>query len=222
VITTRTAGEAFFSAGTNRRMWRFTAMNFLCRDMEDLHDTAIGADWIRQDVSRSPGGDSSIFRNSCSGCHTGMDPMTGAFAYFEWMPGDDNDDSQNGRVVHTPGQVQPKYLINANTFPFGHVTIDNRWENRWLQGKNSVLGWPSYPKDGYGPQTLGEAIGNSEAFATCQVEKVFQQVCFRPDLSQGDRDAISAITASFMQDDGYSLKQVFAESAAYCTQPDAN
>ena len=84
VITTRAAGEAFFSAGTNRRMWRFTTMNFLCRDMEQLKDMSRPTDRIRQDVSRSPGGDSSVFHNHCTGCHSGMDPMAGAFAYYEW------------------------------------------------------------------------------------------------------------------------------------------
>lgn len=220
VVTTRQAGKAFFSAGTNRAMLRFTAINYLCRDLEDLLDTSLPSDWIRQDVSRSPGGDSSIFLTSCIGCHNGMDPMAGAFAYFEWVDGDPDDADDDGRVIHTPGQVQPKYLLNANTFPAGYATIDNRWENRWLSGKNSALGWPVSPQEGYGPKTLGQAIGNSQAFATCQVEKVFQQVCFRPDNSQADRDAITAITQSFIGS-GYRLKRVFAEVAEYCTRPDA-
>jgi len=220
VITTRTAGEAFFSAGTNRRMWRFTAMNFLCRDMEDLLDTSLPSDWIRQDVTRSPGGDSSIFLNSCIGCHNGMDPMAGAYAYFEWVPGDDNDDNDNGRVIHTLGQVQPKHLINANIFPFGYETSSNRWENRWLEGKNSVMGWPAAPKEGFGAKSLGVAVGNSDAFATCQVEKVFKHVCFREDSSGTDRTAITTVTQSF-KDSDYNLKHVFAEVAAFCTEADA-
>jgi hypothetical protein len=220
VITTRAAGEAFFSAGTNRRMLRFTAMNYLCRDMEDLLDTSLPADWIRQDIARSPGGDSSIFMASCVGCHNGMDPMAGAFAYFEWVPGPGNDPNNTGRVIHTPGQVQPKHLINASAFPAGYRTIDNRWENRWVQGQNSVLGWPAAPREGYGPKTFGQAIGNSDAFATCQVEKVFEQVCFRPDGSNADRAAITQITQDFIGN-GYSLKRVFAEVAEYCTRPDA-
>jgi hypothetical protein len=220
IVTTRAAGKAFFIGGTNRAMWRFTAINFLCRDMEDLHDTTLPSDWIRQDVSRSPGGDSSIFMNSCIGCHTGMDPMSGAYAYFEWIPGDDNDANDNGRVIHTPGQVQPKYLLNGNTFPFGYVTGDNRWENRWTTGKNSVLGWPSVPREGYGAKSMGIAVGNSDAFATCQVEKVFEQVCFRPDSSDADRTAIDAIAQSF-KDNGYRMKRVFAEVAGYCTLLDA-
>ena len=73
VLTTRAAAKAFFIAGTNRAMFRFTLMNHLCRDLEQVHDTSLVPDRIRQDVSRSPGGDSRVFLNSCIGCHNGMD-----------------------------------------------------------------------------------------------------------------------------------------------------
>jgi hypothetical protein len=219
VITSRAAGEAFFSGGTNRAMTRFIFMNFMCRDMEAMLDTSRPSDRIRQDVTRSPGGDSSIFLNSCIGCHAGMDPLTGAFAYFEWVPGADPP-TDAGRVIHTPGQVQEKYLINANTFPFGYVTQDNRWDNYWREGPNSVLGWPSSAPGGYGPKTWGAEIANSEAFATCQVEQVFEQVCFRPVNSDADRAAVTQISADFMSG-GYSMKRVFAQVAEYCTESEA-
>jgi len=221
VVTSRAAGEAYFSAGTNRAMTRFMFMNFMCRDMEAMHDTTLPSDRIRQDISRSPGGDSSIFLNSCIGCHTGMDPMTGAFAYFDWVPGDEDSPDDAGRVVHTPGQVQEKYVINANTFPAGFVTTDNRWDNYWRQGQGSVLGWSdAVASGGYGPKTWGAEVANSEAFATCQVEKVFEQVCFRPDNSDDDRTAITGIAQRFMTE-GYSMKTVFARVAEYCTEAEA-
>jgi hypothetical protein len=221
VITSRQTGKEFFSAGTNRRVWRFTAINHLCRDMEQMLDTSVPSDWIRQDISRSPGGDSTLFLNSCIGCHNGMDPMAGAYAYFEWLEGDPDDDTDNGRLTHTPGLVQEKFLINANTFPFGYETGSDRWENYWVVGKNALIGWPTAPVSGNGPKSLGEAVGNSDGFATCQVEKVFEQVCFRPDQSTDDRDAITRITQEF-KDSSYSMKRVFAEVAEYCTRPDAN
>ncbi len=45
--------------GTNRRMFRFTMMNHLCADLQTIPDTTRPPDRIRQDVTRSPGGDSS-------------------------------------------------------------------------------------------------------------------------------------------------------------------
>ena len=40
-ITTRAAAQAFFIAGTNRAMFRFTLINHLCMDMEQVHDTSV-------------------------------------------------------------------------------------------------------------------------------------------------------------------------------------
>ena len=86
-ITSRASSEAFFIDGTNRAMFRFTLMNHMCRDLEQVHDTSLPPDRIRQDVSRSPGGDSRIFLNNCIGCHSGMDPFAQAFAYYDFDNG---------------------------------------------------------------------------------------------------------------------------------------
>ncbi len=209
VVTTRAAAEAFFSAGTNRAMWRFTAINFLCRDMEQLHDVTRPGDWIRQDVSRSPGGDSEIFLNNCYGCHSGMDAVSGAYAYFEW-------DATQGRMLHTPGVVQAKNLINGNVFPYGHITTDNGWVNYWREGPNSLLGWRGASDRGFGAKSLGAEVGASRAFSVCQVEKVFRHVCFHGPKNQDDRDAIEAIADDFEADGTYSMKQVFGAVAAHC------
>ncbi len=93
IMTTRAAAEAFFVAGTNRAMLRFTLMNHLCNDLEQLKDTTRSPDRIRQDVSRSPGGDSRIYLNSCLGCHAGMDPLAQAYAYY-------NYDANSARLVY--------------------------------------------------------------------------------------------------------------------------
>src|SRR5437762_1387388 len=84
LITRRKAAESFFIAGTNRAMFRFTLMNHLCHDMEQVQETSRPPDRIRQDVSRSPGGDSRGFLNGCIGCHSGMDPMAQAFSYYNF------------------------------------------------------------------------------------------------------------------------------------------
>jgi len=212
VVTTRAAGEAFFSAGTNRRMWRFTGINFLCRDLEQLKDVTRPADGIRQDVSRSPGGDSEIFHTQCVGCHAGMDPLAGAYAYFEW-------DAAAERVVYTPGQVQGKYLINTGTFPGGHIATDDRWRNLWRVGQNSALGWAEdLSGEGYGAQSLGVEVAQSRAFSECQVQKVFEHVCFRPPQTPADADAIRAIATAFEENGAYDMKQVFARVAVHCTE----
>jgi len=212
VVTTRAAGEAFFSAGTNRRMWRFTAINYLCRDMEQLKDTSRPADRIRQDVTRSPGGDSELFHTQCVGCHAGMDALAGAYAYFEW-------DAAQGRTIHTPGQVQGKYAINTGVFPGGHITTDNSWVNLWRSGQNASLGWSAAELgSGLGAKGLGAEVTHSRVFAECQVQKVFEDVCFRPPQTNADADAIRTIASDFEIDGTYDMRQVFADVAIYCTE----
>lgn len=209
VMTTRAAAQAFFVAGTNRAMFRYTLMNHLCTDLEQVQDTTRPPDRIRQDVSRSPGGDSRIFLNNCIACHSGMDPMTQAFAYYDY-------DETAGRMLYTQGVVRPKYFNNKDTFPAGYSTPDDAWDNYWRKGRNSLLGWDgSLPGNGTGAKSLGRELAHSDAFASCQVQKVFKNVCFRNPSDSQDRARVQAMTASFKAN-GYQLKRVFAEAATYC------
>ncbi len=189
-------------------MFRFTMINHLCHDMEAVQDITRPTDRIRQDVARSPGGDSRIFLNNCVGCHSGMDPMAQAFAYY-------NFDATAGTLGYTANTVQPKYLINSTNFTPGFVTPDDSWQNRWRAGPNSVLGFDAtLPGSGNGAKTLGQELAASDQFAECQVEKVFQAVCYRAPANAADRSAVTTIKANFKN--GYKLKQVFADTALYC------
>ena len=223
VMTSRAAAKAFFYLGTNRAMFRFTLMNQLCTDLEPLQDITMPTGRIRQDVSRSPGGDSRIFNNRCVGCHAGMDPMAQAFAYYDYQFSD--EDGSNGRIFYqqsgtqnstTQSRVQPKYHINAGSFPYGYRTSDDSWVNYWREGQNQALGWDnSLPGSGSGAKSLGEELANTTAFAQCQVKKVFRAVCLREPQSLSDVNALHTITDSFRAT-GYVLKQVFANTATYC------
>ena len=226
ILTSRAAAKAFFYLGTNRAMLRFTLMNHLCTDLEPLKDTTLPPDRIRQDVSRSPGGDSRLFLNNCSGCHTGMDPLAQAFAYYDYKFDADNDpQADNGEISYnqstdvdaiTGTRVTAKYHNNATSFPFGFVTRNDDWQNYWREGINQKLGWDSnLTGKGSGMKSLGQELANSQAFAQCQVKKVFKAVCLRDAESTADLTQIQATTTSFKQN-SYQLKQVFAEVGAYC------
>jgi hypothetical protein len=215
-LTSRAASEAFFIDGTNRAMFRFTMMNHMCRDMEQVADTSLPPDMIRQDVSRSPGGDSRIFLNNCIGCHSGMDPLSRAFAFYDF----DNGSAEapgSMRLVYTPGTVQPKYFNNATNFAPGFVTPDDAWENRWRKGQNKlVLDFSAaLPGRGTGAKSMGAELANSTAFAQCQVEKVFKTVCFRAPGNALDHAKVRDMTTNFRAN-GYQLKRVFAEAAVHC------
>lgn len=215
VWTTRAAAEAFFVAGTNRAQFRFAMLNHLCNDMEQVHDVKRAPDRIRQDVSRSPGGDSRLFLNNCIGCHSGMDPLAGAFAYY-------NFNEMTGSIEYTPGVVQPKYFNNDTNFEPGYRTTDDSWMNYWRGGQNQFLGWDSgLPGAGTGAASMGQELANSDAFASCQVKKVFRNVCLREPENSADRFQVSQMVTSFRNvsprsGTPYNMKQTFAEAAVYC------
>ena len=209
ILTSRAAAEAFFIAGTNRAMFRFTMVNHYCKDMEQLHDPRMSPDRIRQDVSRSPGGDSRLFLNNCVGCHTGMDPMAQAFAYY-------NYDEASGGIQYVDGVVHSKYFNNDLNFPQGFRTPDDHWTNYWRNGQNRYLGFYGPGNgEGDGAKSLGAELANSDAFSSCQVKKVFEAVCLRQPETAADHSKVVEMTATF-QGTGYKMKQVFADSAVYC------
>ncbi len=217
VMTTRAAAKAFFYEGTNRAMFRYTVLNFLCKDLEEIKDNTRPFDRIRQDVSRSPGGDSRIFLNNCSGCHTGMAPLAQAYAYYDYQYDSNTDpNGENGQLQYTPGVVQPKYLKNDGTFETGYRTSNDHWDNYWRVGPNSLLGWDGgLPGTGDGAKSMGQELAHTSAFARCQVQKVFKAMCLREPGNSADRAQIDSMVTSFAVS-GYQMKRVFAESAVYC------
>ncbi len=226
VLTTRQAAKAFLIDGTNRAQFRFTLINHLCGDLEPLKDTERAADRIRQDVSRSPGGDSRIFMNSCYGCHAGMDPMIQSFAYYNYAYDVETDpEGESGRLVYNnEGTIDPvtgtrvvaKYHNNKFNFPSGYITEDDSWINYWRKGQNQLIGWDSsLPGSGSGAKSMAMELAYSDRFAQCQVKKVFKNVCLRSPVNQADRDQIDAMVAS-LKANNYQLKRTFAESAVYC------
>jgi hypothetical protein len=220
VWTTRGGASAFFINGTNRAQFRFTMLNHLCNDMQLVMDITRPPDRIRQDVTRSPGGVSTLFLTNCIGCHSGMDPMAQAFAYYNFSYNVATDPlGAAGQLVYTAGQTQAKYHINNTNFPQGFNTPDDSWNNRWRTGPNEVLGWsPSLPGSGNGAKSLGQELENSAAFSSCQVTRVFKNVCLRAPVTtgaSGDFAQVASMIASF-QAHNYSLRQPFAEAAAYC------
>lgn len=224
VLTTRQSARAFFVDGTNRAMFRFTMLNYLCTDLEGIKDTSRIPDRIRQDVSRSPGGDSSVFLNTCAGCHAGMDGLAGAYAYHQWTYSNDAPDS--GQMTYTSGTVQPKYLINSTVFPYGYITSNDGWINRWRTGSNANLGWGwgnnttgQTPTTGNGMQSMGQELANTQAFARCQAIKVYKAVCF----SEPSEATLSSLVSNFVSASGngqyagrYNMRKLFADSADVC------
>jgi hypothetical protein len=205
VLTTRAAGEAFLSAGTNRRMNRFVFMNFLCRDYEAVHDLNISDYHVRQDVERNPGSDSRTYKNQCVGCHAGQDAIGGAWAYFDFV---------TDQVVYTPGTVVAK--INKNVlYKDGWKTENDEWINTWAEGQNANLGWPA-KTNGKGAKELGMMISRSRAFAECMSQRSFELVCMRTPKIDFEKKEIKRLADLFQANDNFNMRNLLAETSILC------
>ena len=208
IMSTRAFGEAYFSAGTNRRATAFTLKYFLCHDLNTLHDATISDEKVRSDVSRAPGGDANLFNNRCKGCHSGMDALSGWSAYYDF---------QQDKTVYQQ-QVQDKINKNFYVYPSGHQPVDDSFVNLWTTGKNASLGWGTNT-DGNGAKDYGNLLAASEAFATCMATHVYQQVClFTPETDK--ETALRDDLAQKFRSNDYSMKTLFAATAAACLPGD--
>ena len=117
--------------------------------------------------------------------------------------------------IFTPGMVRPKYFNGETTFPFGFVTIDDRWDNYWRNGPNANLGWRAAESGGFGPKGLGTEIAMSRAFSECKVEQVFERICLRTPRDPAERAEVARI-ADVFEAQNYSMRRVFAEVSGYC------
>lgn len=204
IMTTRAAGESFYSAGTNRRINRYTFMNFLCRDYEDMHDTSIPDTYVRQDVERNPGLDSRTYKNKCVGCHAGQDSLAGAYAYYNFA---------NNRLTYTPNTVTPK-INQIVYYREGHRTVNDSWMNMWVMGKNAKeLGW-SGANSGSGARDLNRMFTRSNAFSQCMAKKVYKLVCMKDPESASDKAFVEEQSRAFKN--GFSLKNLILKTSVGC------
>ena len=210
VTTTRASAEAFFQAGTNRRVNRFTFMNFLCNDYEQLHDTAVPDTWVRRDVERNPGGDSRTYKNKCVGCHAGQDALGGAWAYYDYV---------GNKLAYTPGMVVDKVRAPINAFATAKVVTDDSWQNMWISkfspANGKKIGWRGVTT-GRGGREINEMFARSRAFASCMATKVFKLVCMKDPVSSTDLAAVQANATYFESGTNYSMKQLIARTSSGC------
>lgn len=207
VMTSRGYAEAFLVAGTNRAAVRYATLNFMCMDMEDLRDVTAWPDRIRKDVTRSPGGDSTVFLNECLACHAGLDALAGGFAYYDF-------DEDLNQLVYTDGAVQPKFVKDPQVFPHGFETLGDSWINYWRTGPNTFVGWNG-PGSGMGAKSLGMELGQNRQFARCQAKKAIEKVCHRNPNGAADAAAVDRIADAFEANNN-SMQTVFAEAGVYC------
>jgi len=211
IFTLRGFGSVYYEAGTNRGPLRFTGVNYLCRDLEDLSDVSRSDVFVRRDVDRAPGGDATKYRTECVGCHAGMDPLTKAFAKFDFVPAA----AANAAAPITIAAA-PVIKVNRNNdvFPGGAIVTDDAWTNLWIEGTNSALGWDASKKSGTGVKSFGEMLAATKMFPECMAKRVYKTVCLKDGTAAADKEAIGRLAAEFSKT--YNMKELFKDAAVDC------
>ncbi|HYX35233.1 MAG TPA: hypothetical protein VE954_19225 [Oligoflexus sp.] len=212
IFTLRGFGSVYYDAGTNRAPFRFTSMNYLCRDMEDLSDVSRADIYVRRDVDRAPGGDASKYRTECVGCHAGMDPLANSFSFFNFVPPAQANAAAAITIAAAP---VAKTNQNNDVFPGGAVVTNDAWMNLWLEGTNSALGWDATKKSGTGVKSLGDMLASSKMFPECMAKRVYKTVCgLKEETSTAEKAVISRLAGEFTKT--YNMKELFKDTAAEC------
>ena len=174
VLSTHAFGAAFYSAGTNRRATAFVLKNFLCHEMEQLHDTETPNDWVRQDVNRSPGGDPELFNQRCVGCHAGMDALSGWSVFYDY----NNGLSWANSTVKSNITKNVLYTGTGGRNYNKPENANDSFTNLWTEGKNTSLGWRG-EKNGKGAKRIRCDDDEKQSFLKLH-GKACLQVCLLP------------------------------------------
>ncbi|MBK8203410.1 MAG: hypothetical protein IPK68_14140 [Bdellovibrionales bacterium] len=217
ILTSRGWLAAHAVAGTNRRLVEFTFREFLCIPIEQWADTSSSDARIGRDVDRYPGGSNIKYQTTCKGCHTGMDPLRGAFAQVDF----ENNRVKFGQILaagngenqmkRSSTGVSNKLNANADVFPDGYETKDTSWVNQAVRGSNlKYFGWRGAIQ-GSGIKSFGTMVSNSRAFSRCIVNKVYSSVCKRNPTVEESQLIVD--TADAFENNKYNLKWLFERIA---------
>ncbi len=233
VLTSRAFMAAHAIAGTNRRLVEYSFREFSCLPISQIADTAASPARIGRDIDRLPGADQTKFETSCKGCHTIMDGFRGAFAKYDFASVTINNVpyafTRNTQVSRTPaafgfpttavdqyGTVK-KMNGNETVFPNGYTIIDDSFVNNATGANNrKVFGWNGPNKlGGVGVNQFGRMIADSDRFAECMANRVYESVC-TPEAKPSTvvLPFISEIATKF-KNSGYKLRTLFQDVAVH-------
>ena len=82
------------------------------------------------------------------------------------------------------------------------------------------MGWNATPftgntGSGSGAKSMGAELAHSDAFAECQVKKVFTTVCLHEPTTSADHAQVSSMVSN-LEASNYNLQTAFVDAAAYC------
>lgn len=200
-FTTRAWAKAYYDMGTNRRSIKYAFEAFLCAPIDSWKIRALPDHFVRRDVDRAPGGDPSVYQNTCRNCHAPMDAMGGAFAKVNFV---------DSAFSYKTDGVWAKMNNNSHFYPAGFVTVDDSWTNMMGQHPSVNFGWRG-PLTGKGIASFAKTLADSSAFSRCLVTKVFKEVCGQK-IQDVSEELHNSLTSEF-EAQKYNLKYLFAKIA---------
>lgn len=243
LLTSRAFMEAHAIAGTNRRLIEYTFREFLCTPIEKWALAQTTDAWVGRDIDRIPGGSATKYVQSCRGCHTRMDPLRGAFAFFTFSNSyikntlvspqtndfeiDENTsdsvitglrtgDSGISRLP-TSGNyssyVVKKMNHNDYVAPGGYITFDNSFINLISDPDGVKKFGWRGVMKGKGVREFGMMISQSEEFSRCLTRRVFKALCKRD--AQSSEEGLIQSTANDFENQGFKLKYLFKKVATF-------
>lgn len=218
LLTTRNFMETHVFQGTNRRVVEYAFKVFLCTPIDAWASTTNPDSHVGRDIGREP---VEEYNNKCKGCHTGMDALRPAAAYYdfnqisaatregfvEYRKSFTTSADHTAASGSTSTFVVPKYRRGAEIFPGGFVVTDNRWVN---YADQNLFGWNGNTT-GTGMKDFGAMIANSEGFSRCMAKRIFKTVCGE-DIETNNAGLVDKLANQFKKS-SYNLRTLFVQSA---------
>jgi hypothetical protein len=115
-----------------------------------------------------------------------MDPMAQAFAYYDY--------DETAAIALFAGVVAAEVLPQQGHVPGGFSTPTTTGTTTGAAVATRCSAGTRLPGSGTGAKSLGRELARTDAFARCQVQKVFKDVCFRRPSDAQDRAKVDAMT----------------------------
>lgn len=164
IFYTRAFALDAYSAGTNRRPWKWIVENLYLSKQEAIKTLVIPSGYVRQDPPRfGPDGSSAVFQTSCLGCHAQMDPISFKFGMV---------DAPATQLVRRTSFVEK---INEN-HAIGYRPTSTDGPLYYTDAQQPIFGFRDIPASGDDPGISFSNLGNGLHAAMLPDLKSFARV----------------------------------------------
>lgn len=214
VFSLRGFARAYYRAGTNRAPVSYSLEHFLCTPMASVHDTNLSDEFVGMDIPRSPGGVPETYKTTCVGCHSHMDALRGAFAYYDFKDSSALSTVVLEKLFYTYSGVVEKMNQNM-AYEQGWRVVNDFWRSNWALNSSNRDRGLTMIGSGQGAKDFGKHLVSQPLFAKCMAKQVVEKVCAKK----------AKINSSYIEELGryfissnYNMKKLFAKVGVQCSK----